>query len=91
MRNTMTQADCGNDKPAPGAQPLTALCDALLALDLRVRLTDAERLTRTALIDALCEKSPEADAAFTAWTESDDDMFTAVEVLVAAVLKGARS
>lgn len=70
------------------AQPLSVLCASLLMLDLKVRLSEAERLVRVTLIDTLCEKSPEADAAFTAWAESDGDTFTAVEVMVAAV-KGA--
>ena len=70
------------------AQPLSTLCEALLVLDLKVRLTEAERLARVTLIDSICERSPEADAAFTAWAERDDDEFTAVERMVAAV-KGA--
>jgi hypothetical protein len=67
------------------SQPLQTLCDALLTLDGKDKLTEAERMTRMTLIDAVCAKSPAADAAFERWADSDDDPRSAVEVIVAAV------
>jgi hypothetical protein len=67
------------------AQPLSVLCTSLLMLDAKAKLDSAERLVRATIIDTICEKSPEADAAFTAWAYGDDDSVSEVEVIVAAV------
>jgi hypothetical protein len=67
-------------------QSLPRLAASLLLLDAKPSLDDAERLTRAVIMDTICEKSPEADAAFDAWAESDDcSPATAVEVILAAI------
>ena len=53
-------------------QPLTALADALALLEAKPKLDQAERLTRAVLMEVICEKSPDASAAFDAWAEDDD-------------------
>jgi hypothetical protein len=70
------------------AQPLTRLCASLLMLAANPEPTEAERLTHAVIIDAICKKSPAAEAAFEAWAERVDDERTAAAVIVAAV-KGA--
>jgi len=71
------------------AQPLDRLCDALLMLDTKASLDEAERLTRAVITDAICERCPAADAAFDAWAESDDmSVRTATLAIVAAVKAG---
>lgn len=70
---------------AASRRPLRNLAEALEILDALPSLSDAERLTRTVLIDVICKKSPAADAAFEAWAESDDtDMKAPVAAIVAA-------
>jgi hypothetical protein len=70
-------------------QPLPVLCESLLLLDAKPKPDEAERLTRAVIIDAICERCPAADAAFSAWADSDDyDPHAAVRAIVAAV-KGA--
>lgn len=71
-------------------QPLRSLADGLFALDSKPERDDAERLTRSVLIDVICERCPEADAAFDAWAESDD-LGSAAMVIVAAVRALPRS
>ncbi len=67
-------------------QPLPRLAASLVLLEAKPALDDAERLTRAVIMDTICEKSPEADAAFDAWAESDDcSPATAVEVILAAI------
>lgn len=67
-------------------QPLGILAGSLTALDAQPALDEAERLTRAVLIDVICERCPAADAAFTAWAETDDtDPRTAVQVITEAV------
>jgi hypothetical protein len=67
-------------------QALPQLAGALLLLDAKPKLDDAERLTRAVLMDVICEKSPEADAAFDAWCDSDDNgPVTAAEAILAAL------
>ena len=67
-------------------QPLPRLAASLVLLEAKPDLDDAERLTRAVIMDTICEKSPEADAAFDAWAESDDcSPATAVEVILAAI------
>jgi hypothetical protein len=50
--------------------PLATLAGALAVLDGRP-LDEAERLTRAVLCDAICERSPAADAAFDAWADDE--------------------
>jgi hypothetical protein len=70
------------------ATPLRTLADALLILEAKGKLDEAERLTRATIIDSITERCPAADAAFTAWAYADDDT-DEVEVIVAAVLAAA--
>ena len=73
--------------------PTAVLCEALTTLDQRPKLDEAEKLTRAVLIDVLCERHPEADAAFDAWA-SDETMpppVTAVEAITEAARKAAQS
>jgi hypothetical protein len=71
--------------------PTPALCDALKKLD-GPGMDEAERLTRSVLIDVLTERHPEADAAFNAWAEDDTTTGSggAVEVITKAALAAAR-
>ena len=67
------------------ATPLPVLADALLILDAKGNLDEAERLTRATIIDSICERCPAAEAAFDAWAESDDmDPHTATLAIVGA-------
>jgi hypothetical protein len=69
------------------ATPLRTLANALLILDTRGSLDDAEQLTRATIIDTLCEHCPAADAAFNAWAESDDfDVPSPAPAIYAAVM-----
>lgn len=66
-------------------QPLDALVDALLLLDAKPRFTDAERMTRAVLMDAICIKCPAADAAADAWADDENsDPDALVDVIAAA-------
>jgi hypothetical protein len=67
------------------AKPLPTLCEALLILDRKGTLTQAERLTLATLMDAICAKSPAADAAFERWAQCPGvPEQTAVEAIIAA-------
>jgi hypothetical protein len=68
------------------ATPLLTLAEALLALDGKPPLDEAERLVRATIIDSLAERCPEAEAAFQAWAESDDFSDNGTAAIVAAVL-----
>lgn len=69
------------------AQPLSALCDALLDLDARPEPNDAERLSRAIITDSICARCPAAYAAREAWFESDDtDPHAAARAIVAAAM-----
>ncbi len=71
-------------------QPTETLCASLLMLDAKPSLDEAERLTRRVLMDVLCERHPEADAAFGAWAEDDSSPSDgAVLVVTDAALKAA--
>lgn len=73
-----------------GRHPTALLCGALEQLDRKRGLDEAERLTRSVLIDVLCERHPEADAAFDAWAASDDnDIRHAAPVITAAARAAA--
>ena len=52
--------------------PLRQLAEIVATLDAMPKLDDEHRLTRAVVIDEICERCPEADAAFEAWAESDD-------------------
>ena len=65
--------------------PLPALAAALLMLDAKGKLDEAELLVRATIIDSICERCPAAEAAFDAWAESDDeDPRTATLAMAAA-------
>lgn len=66
-------------------QALPQLITALLLLEAKPKLEDAELLTRAVIMDVICEKSPEADAALDAWAEDLESPLTAVEALLAAI------
>lgn len=69
------------------AQPLRSLGAALLMLDAKAKLDDAEALTRAVIIDSICARCPAAEAAFDAWAESDDtDPHTAMAAMAAAAM-----
>jgi hypothetical protein len=65
-------------------KPVKVLAQALLLLD-KPRLSQEERLVRAIIIDSITERCPAADAAFTAWAESDDDR-DEIETIVTAVM-----
>lgn len=66
-------------------QPLRQLGEALEILDAKPTLDDAERLSRAVIMDVICERCPEAEAAFSAWADSDDyDLKMPVMMIVAA-------
>jgi hypothetical protein len=71
---------------AAGRHPTPLLCDALLTLEARPKLDEAERLTRAVLMDVLCARHPEADAAFDRWA---DDLDAPPEGAVLAVTDAA--
>jgi hypothetical protein len=66
------------------ATPLPFLAQVLTVLDAKPNRDEAERLTRAVIIDSIIERCPAADAAFTAWAESDDNAGE-VAAIVAAV------
>lgn len=69
--------------------PLALLAGSLALLDAKAKLDDAERLTRSVMIDVICERCPEADAAFEAWAESDDVNLKAPVAAIVAAAKAA--
>lgn len=72
-------------------QGTPALCAALEAVQRMRPMTPEARLTHTVLVDVLCERHPEADAAFTAWAESDDsDPRAGVRAVIDAARKAAK-
>jgi hypothetical protein len=77
-------------KAKAAQQPTRTLCEALTVLDGR-NLDEAERLTRSVLIDVLCERHPQADAAFDAWASEEPAYMasTAVEAITRAALAAA--
>jgi hypothetical protein len=71
--------------------PTVTLCGALTALEAKPRLDEAERLTRAVLIDVLCARHPEADAAFDAWAAGPTWMTApAIEAITTAALAAAK-
>lgn len=71
-------------------QTTATLCESLVTLDRKTRLDEAERLTRAVLIDVLCGRHPEADAAFGAWADGPEPG-GAIEAIVAAARKAGQS
>ena len=69
--------------------PLATLAEALEMLDRKPKLDDAERLTRAVFIDVICERCPEAEAAFAAWADGEDvDIKAPIRAIITAA-KGA--
>ena len=59
-------------KSRAAAQSTQTLCEAIVALASLPR-TPETNLTRAIMLDVLCERHPEADAAAEAWAESDTE------------------
>jgi hypothetical protein len=76
-------------KALAGRQPLRQPAEALEMLDAKAKLDDAERFTRTLLMDVICERCPEAEAAFAAWADSDDNGAGSAVAAIVAAVKGA--
>ena len=76
---------------AAGRHPTGVLCIALEALERKTRRDEAENMTRTVILEVLCERHPEADEAFDEWAARDDTVppHGAVAVIVAAARKAA--
>ena len=69
--------------------PLPMLGEALEMLARKPKMDAAESLTHAVMMDVICERCPEAEAAFAAWADSDDlDVKAPVAAIVAAA-KGA--
>lgn len=76
-------------KALAGRQSLATLAGSLELLAAKPSLDDAERLTHAVLMDVICERCPEAEAAFSAWCDSDDlDLDAPVAAIVAIAKKG---
>ena len=67
---TTTETVLAKMKARAGQQPTATLCEALVML-AGMPSTQETRMTRAAMLDVLCERHPEADAAADAWAESD--------------------
>jgi len=52
-------------------QPLPLLAASLQQLDSKLHPDPYERHARAVMIDVICERCPEAEAAFAAWADSD--------------------
>ena len=71
-------------------RPTPELCDELERLDGKPGRDEAERLARSVLIGALCQKHPEARRAFDAWADGRDmDVRHAVPAITAAARAAA--
>jgi hypothetical protein len=68
--------------------PLPVLATTLEALDARKRWTEEHRMARVAVIDEILERSPQAEAAFQVWADSDD---LNVRSASAAIVKAVRA
>lgn len=72
-------------------QGTRTLCEALTVLEAKPKLDEAERMTRAVLIDVLCARHPEADAAFDAWAYGPTwQTAPAVEAITTAALAAAK-
>jgi hypothetical protein len=70
-------------------QPLRKLGEALEILDAKPELDSAERLSRAVIMDVICKRCPQADAAFEAWADSDDGNPRNATAAIVAAAKGA--
>jgi hypothetical protein len=89
----MTTREEGLAKMAAFAakQPTATLCESLLILEAKPKLDEDERLTRSVLIDVLCARHPEANAAFDAWAAGPTWMTApAIEAITTAALAAAK-
>ncbi len=66
------------------SQSTQALCEAIVMLAALPR-TPETNLTRAVILDVLCERHSEAEAAAEAWAESDDETDLAAVVASAAL------
>jgi hypothetical protein len=57
-------------KALAARQSTQILCEALVTLAAQPNMPET-RMTRAVMLDVLCERHPEADAAAEAWAESD--------------------
>ncbi|GIH95306.1 hypothetical protein ACFFMN_23380 [Planobispora siamensis] len=73
------------------AQRTPLLCQALIALDADGERSAEKSIVRAAIIDVLCERHPEVDAAFEAWAEQETNTETAVQAITGAALAAHRS
>ena len=72
-------------------QPTATLCGSLLMLEAKPKLDEAERLTRSVLIEVICNRHPEANAAFDAWAAGPTWMTApAIEAITTAALAAAK-
>lgn len=67
---------------------LPLLADTLAGVDAKRRLDAEHRMARTAVIDEICERCPQANAALDAWAGSDD---TNIKNGSAAIVKAVRA
>jgi hypothetical protein len=83
-RNTAAQTPREKLIARTNSMPVKTLATALLLLD-KPGLSQEERLVRAVIIDSITERCPAADAAFTAWADSDDNR-DEIETIVTAVM-----
>ena len=81
---TPAQTPCEKLIARTNEMPVKTLATALLLLD-KPKLSQEERLVRAIIIDSITERCPAADAAFTAWADSDDNR-DEIETIVTAVM-----
>ena len=67
---TTTETVLAKMKARTAQQPTAALCEALVML-ASMPSSQETRMTRAVMLDVLCERHPEADAAADAWAEGD--------------------
>lgn len=72
------------------AQRTEILCEALRDLAARPKRDTAESLAHATIIDVLCERHPEVEAAFQAWAEEEENTETAVQAITRAALDAAK-
>ena len=71
-QNTTREAVLAKMKTRTAQQSTAVLCEAIVMLAGTPR-TPETTLTRVVMLDVLCERHPEAEAAAEAWAESDDE------------------
>ncbi len=73
---TTREAGIAAMKARAATQTTKTLCDALAMLRGKgTRRTPEESLTRSVLIDVLCERHPQAAAAADAWADDDSEAY----------------